>query len=70
MSGSTSWQWPRKGLLDTGGCGTHPPRAKAVQKLEEFLERVEEWNACEPYVWVQYVWLYGSLITTAPDVVG
>ena len=44
------------------------PRAKAVQKLEEFLERVEEWNACEPYVWVQDVWLYGSLITNAPDV--
>ena len=43
-------------------------RAKAEKKLKEFLDRVDLWNASEPYAWVQNVWLYGSLITSAPDV--
>lgn len=44
------------------------PRAKATQMLAEFLERVTEWNAVQPYVWIQNIWLYGSMLTDSADV--
>lgn len=43
-------------------------RAKACQRLDQFLARVEEWNAGDPGRLVKNVWLYGSLITDAQDI--
>ncbi|MNG45806.1 hypothetical protein D3C79_36460 [compost metagenome] len=44
------------------------PRAKATQMLAELLGRVTEWNAVQPYVWIQNIWLYGSMLTDSADV--
>ncbi|MND11789.1 hypothetical protein D3C87_703240 [compost metagenome] len=44
------------------------PRARATQMLAELLDRVTEWNAVQPYVWIQNIWLYGSMLTDSADV--
>lgn len=44
------------------------PRQNALQKLTEFLLRVVDWNNTDPYVKVNNIWLYGSMLTSSQDV--
>jgi hypothetical protein len=46
------------------------PRKEALAKLRGFMDRVRDINSdASPYmVYVQNAWLYGSLITDAPDI--
>lgn len=43
-------------------------RYNALQKLSEFLYRVIDWNNTNPYVKVDGIWLYGSMLTNSSDV--